>query len=278
MTGEFYITKEFLKQYKPCPDSYKWFCEHYPNGGKYQEILDKLCNSDRLYNAVWLLNHLGKTDDVLEIDTIDNPEKNICFAGSVRVKNNIRLLSIRTGGNIRVEGDIQTGEYIESGEYIKAQGSIKADRSIKAIGSIQAGKSINSAIYIEAGEFIKADRCIESAWYIKAGEYINAGIHVKSSGYITSNQYIKAGGSIQAGWHVEADWSIEAGRSINGGGSIKAGRHIEAGMHISSGKDDGIYAGLNVPLSKQREYGYIAADSKPKNVICGYFKGRYFNT
>ena len=39
MTGNFLITKEFLKELSPCTDGYRWFCETYPDGGKYQEIL-----------------------------------------------------------------------------------------------------------------------------------------------------------------------------------------------------------------------------------------------
>lgn len=152
MTGEYYITKELLKQYKPCTDGYRWFCEHYPNGGKYQEILDRLCDDNRVADAHWLLDRIGVTDDVLEIDTLEDANKNICFAGSVVVENDIKVKTI------------------EAGRFIRAGG------------------------YIEAGEFIKA------------------------------------------------------------------------------GEDYGIYAGLNISLSRQKEHGYITADSKPDNIMCGYWK------
>jgi len=194
MTGEYYITKELLKQHSPCIDGYRWFCENYPNGGKYQEILDKLCDHDRFADACWLLDKIGATTDILEIDTIEDSDKYICFAGSVIVKNEIKVKSIRAG------------ESIKAGGYIEASGSIEAGRSIKADWDIEAGGSI------------KAD------WYIEAGE------------------------------------------------SIKAGRYIEAGGYIEAGKDYGIYAGLNIRLSGQKEYGYITADSKPNNIMCGYWK------
>ena len=153
MTGDFLITKEFLKTLSPCVDGYKWFCETYPDGGKYQEILDKLCELDRFCDACWLLDKVGATDDVLEIDSIDDKEKNICFAGSIIASKNLILKNIKSGG------------YIEACRYI------------------------------------------------------------------------------------EADWSIEAG------------------------EDFGVYAGLRVRMSDMKESGYIKAQEKPKNIMCGYWEG-----
>ncbi len=176
MTGEYYITKELLKQHSPCIDGYRWFCENYPNGGKYQEILDKLCADNRFNDACWLLDEMGATTDELEINTLEDDNKLICFAGSVIVENRIKVESIRVGGGIK------------------------------------------------------------AGWYIKAGEGINA------------------------------SWYIKAGEDIVAGGDIKAGGYIEAG------NDYGIYAGLNVRLSEQEQYGYITAKEKPENIMCGNWK------
>ena len=170
MTGEYYITKELLKQHSPCIDGYRWFCENYPNGGKYQEILDKLCADNRFNDACWLLDEMGATTDELEINTLEDDNKLICFAGSVIVENRIKVESIRVGADIKAGGDIEAGGYI------------------------------------------------------------------------------KAGGD------------IEAGAFIKGGGYIKAGN------------DYGIYAGLNVRLSEQEQYGYITAKAKPQNIMCGNWK------
>ena len=105
MTGDFLITKEFLKELSPCTDGYRWFCETYPDGGKYQEILDRLCELDRFCDAHWLLDKVGVTDDVLEIDSIDDKEKNICFAGAVIVKESLVLKNIEAGGFIKAGED-----------------------------------------------------------------------------------------------------------------------------------------------------------------------------
>ena len=147
MTGDFLITKEFLKELSPCTDGYRWFCETYPDGGKYQEILDRLCELDRFCDARWLLDKVGATDDVLEIDSIDDKEKSICFAGTIIASKNLTLKK------------------------------------------------------------------------------------------------------------------------------IKAGEHIKAGGYIEAGKDYGVYAGIGVILSDMKKSGYVKAQEKPENLMCGYWEG-----
>ena len=254
MTGEYYITKDLLKQHSPCEDGYRWFCENYPNGGKYQEILDKLCDDNRFGDACWLLSKIGATTDILELDTLEDHNKQICFAGSIKVRDTIRVLNIKAGG------------HIEAGEYIGASGYIEAGGYIKAGEDIEAGEGINASWGIKAGGDI------EAGWDIKAGENINAGA------------FIKAGEDINAGLDIEAGWGIKAGEDIKGGGDIKAGEDIvavwgikagwsiEAGGYIKAGNDYGIYAGLNVRLSEQEQYGYITAKAKPENIMCGNWK------
>ena len=120
MTGDFLITKEFLKTLSPCTDGYRWFCETYPDGGKYQEILDRLCELDRFCDARWLLDKVGATNDVLEIDSIDDKEKNICFAGTIIARKDLILKNIKAGEYIKTSEYIEAGGYIEAGECIKA--------------------------------------------------------------------------------------------------------------------------------------------------------------
>lgn len=127
MTGDFLITKEFLKELSPCTDGYRWFCETYPDGGKYQEILDRLCELDRFCDACWLLDKVGATDDVLKIDSIDDKGKNICFAGTIIVSKYLILKNIKAGESIKASEDygvyaglrMRISDMKESG-YIKA--------------------------------------------------------------------------------------------------------------------------------------------------------------
>lgn len=110
MTGDFLITKEFLKTLSPCTGGYRWFCETYPDGGKYQEILDKLCELDRFDDACWLIDEVGETVDVLEIDSIYDKGKSICFAGTIIARKNLVLKNIKAGWSIKADGYIETGE------------------------------------------------------------------------------------------------------------------------------------------------------------------------
>ncbi len=140
MTGDFLITKEFLKELSPCTDGYRWFCEAYPDGGKYQEVLDNLCEIDRFDDAFWLLRKVGATDDVLELDSIDDKEKNICFAGTIRASKYLILKNIKAGGSIEAGGYIEAGE--DYGVYaglrvrisdMKEKGYVKAQEKPKNI-------------------------------------------------------------------------------------------------------------------------------------------------
>ena len=52
----------------------------------------------------------GATDDVLEIDSIDDKEKNICFAGTIIASKNLILKNIKAGGSIKAGWSIKAGE------------------------------------------------------------------------------------------------------------------------------------------------------------------------
>ena len=132
MTGDFLITKEFLKTLSPCTDGYRWFCETYPDGGKYQEILDRLCELDRFCDARWLLDKVGATNDVLEIDSIDDKEKNICFAGTIIASKYLILKNIKAGGSIEAGEDygVYAGLRMRISD-MKERGYIKAHENPK---------------------------------------------------------------------------------------------------------------------------------------------------
>lgn len=139
MTGDFLITKEFLKELSPCTDGYRWFCETYPDGGKYQEILDRLCELDRFDDACWLLNKVGATNDVLEIDSIDDKEKSICFARTIIASKDLTLKNIKAGGFIKAGKSIEASEYIEAGENYGVYAGLRVRISdMKEIGYIKA--------------------------------------------------------------------------------------------------------------------------------------------
>lgn len=92
------------------------------------------------------------------------------------------------------------------------------------------------------------------------------------------------GGSISALGHIlvlgdliALNGNIQAGKSIAALGAIKSGKYVKAGefvfsdSEISTAADYGIFAGLCLPRSKWAECGYIAASTKPQNILAGKF-------
>ena len=52
------ITKDRLKAWRACSDGYRWFLEHFPQGGRFAAVHAAL-NADKRYSdAGWLLDHV----------------------------------------------------------------------------------------------------------------------------------------------------------------------------------------------------------------------------
>ena len=245
MTGKCIITRDHLAQLGACESGMDFFDQTYPEGkAEYQDMLDKAVAGGRTDYAAWLLEEVGPTEDVLEVEEINSKELDVVFAGRVCVKLGIIVRRLIAGWGI------EAGCGIEAGEGIKAGCGIKADWGIEAGWGIKAGCGIEAGWGIEAGEGIKAGCGIEAGWGIEAG----CGI--------------EAGEGIKAGCGIKADWGIEAGWGIKAGCGIKAGWGIEAGEGIKAGWEHGIYAGLRVKVTN-REYRAIRAKNKPDNIMCG---------
>lgn len=62
------ITLDTLTELGACDEGKEFFAEHHPEGGEYQKVLDAACEHDHSNFAGWLLNKLGPTDAVLDVD------------------------------------------------------------------------------------------------------------------------------------------------------------------------------------------------------------------
>ena len=94
---------------------------------------------------------------------------------------------------------------------------------------------------------------------------------VKGSIIALAGSGIEAGSVIKAGWGIKAGEGIKAGSGIEAGWGIEAGEGIKAGSGIKAGEDCGIFAGLNIFVSKWIESALIIAKEKPKNIISGWW-------
>ena len=64
MNGTFRITLAYLKELGACRDGQRAFQKAFPDGGEYQEVLDRCAEEGRLDFAGWLFSLVGPTKDV----------------------------------------------------------------------------------------------------------------------------------------------------------------------------------------------------------------------
>ena len=116
MEGKYLMTLDLLKANYACEEGQREVERVFPNGGEYQQVLDRCADEDRMDFAQWLMNVCGPSDDVRTFDEdFDEPDKNIAFAGTVQFKRVARAKSILAGGGIEAGWGIQAGRGIEAG-------------------------------------------------------------------------------------------------------------------------------------------------------------------
>ena len=151
MNGTFKITLAYLKELGACREGQREFQRAFPDGGEYQEVLDRCAEEDRVDLGRWLLEHVGPTEDVrVYEEAIDDADKNIIFAGGLDFRAEVKIRSLLSGCGIKA------GDGIKAGRGIKADCGIKAGWGIKAGDGIKAGRGIKAGWGIEAGD----DFCI----------------------------------------------------------------------------------------------------------------------
>lgn len=147
MKGSQLITLNFLKAHDACAEGRREFGRVFPDGGEYQQVLDRCADEDRMDFAQWLMKVCGPSDDVRTFDEdFDEPDKNIAFAGTLDFKKGANVKRILAGWGIKAGDGIKAGWGIEAGD------GIKAGRGIKAGLGIEAGWGIKAGDDIEAGE------------------------------------------------------------------------------------------------------------------------------
>ncbi len=121
MKGTFRITSDYLKEIGACNQGVSAFKKAYPDGGEYQEILDRCCAEGHSDWAMWLLYKVGATDDVRTYDEFVSDEKlEIVFAGRIEFKIGATIRRLIAGTGIEAGWGIKAGEGIEAGWGIKA--------------------------------------------------------------------------------------------------------------------------------------------------------------
>src|SRR5690606_40530044 len=106
---------------------------------------------------------------------------------------------------------------------------------------------------------------------IKCDQGIKAGGKVEAEHDIVVARGIQAGESIVAGNHIETGWGMLAGCDIVADGSIKAGEGLAAAGRIAAGLGHGVYAGLRVRLDAWADAARGVAQTRPDQLISGYW-------
>lgn len=130
MDGTFFITLDYLKQLGACREGQREFQRVFPNGGQYQEVLDRCAEENRIDFGLWLFGRIGKTEDerVYE-EEIDDLNLNIIFAGKVKFKYGAKIKRLLSGLGIEAGLGINAGEGIEAGKDFCIFAGLKVRKS-----------------------------------------------------------------------------------------------------------------------------------------------------
>ena len=110
MKGSQLITLDFLKAHDACAEGRREFERVFPDGGEYQQVLDRCADEDRMDFAQWLMNVCGPSDDVRTFDDdVNEPDKNIAFAGTLYFKKGANVKRILAGDGIKAGCGIKAG-------------------------------------------------------------------------------------------------------------------------------------------------------------------------
>ena len=140
MTGKFIITRDRLAQLGACKSGMDFFDKTYPDGqAEYQDMLDKAVTGGHTDYATWLLDKIGPTEDILEVEEINEKELDIVFAGRIFIKLGVVVRRLIAGKGIKAGKGIEAGEGIEAGLGIEAGRGIEAGWGIEAGRGIEAG-------------------------------------------------------------------------------------------------------------------------------------------
>ena len=124
MKGTFKITLDYLKELGACKEGQQEFRRVFPDGGEYQEVLDRCAAEGRLDFGRWLLEHVGPTDDARRYDEdVDTPDKIIMFAGQIEFKGYVTAQSILAGGGIKAGAGI-SHVHVSEASWVRRQGKV----------------------------------------------------------------------------------------------------------------------------------------------------------
>jgi hypothetical protein len=149
------FTKSLIKSKNPCTDGFRWYLRHHKDGSDYQQVLDDLVRDGRVEDACWLLDQLGPTHTLLELDDLEADD--FVHAGSILVRGSIEVRSLlRVGGSIRCGGTIRAGEDVVAGDGLRVDGGLNCEGNLRSGAGVVSGWHVIVGGCVDAGE-LKVD-------------------------------------------------------------------------------------------------------------------------
>lgn len=286
-SGPMLLTTSLIKGKSPCVDGFRWYLRHHADGTDYQDVLDSLVAAGRVDDACWLLDQIGPTSAVLEVDAV--AADHLVFAGTVVARRDIETGSLlRAGRAIHSGGGIRAGAIV-AGTDIRSAAGIRSDGALEAGGDIDAGWSIEAAGHVRCGGKLRSRADVTCAGSLDAGCAVVAGGDLLVEGSVQCGGSMSAGGllrsgadirvalgllgraRIECGRHLEAGWGIKAAEAIVAQGCIRAGESLCAEDEIRAGCGYGVFAGLSVPRDAWECSARVSARTKPAQLLSGWW-------
>ncbi|MDB5915238.1 MAG: hypothetical protein JWP22_3913 [Ramlibacter sp.] len=282
------FTKSFVKAKNPCADGFRWYLRHHREGSDYQKVLDDLVNAGRVEDACWLLEKVGATNTVLELDRLEADA--VVYAGSIHVRGSIEVAStLRAGGFIRCGGFLRAGSHVHAGDDIKAGGGLNCGADLRCAGSVLANWHVNVAGQIQAGAlkvggsvscggrmeiagpaWVKGDLLVGGDLTARA---LSVRGRVESTGSLRVTEGVVCDDDLACGMHLDAGRGIRSAGDIVAAGAIRAGESLDAEGRIQAGDGYGVFAGLSVQREDWATSARVRALQMPGALMSGFWSG-----
>ena len=280
------FTKSFVRSKNPCAEGFRWYLRHHRDGSDYQQVLDDLVRDGRVEDACWLLDKVGPTNTVLELDRLE--ADTMVYAGSIKVRGSIEVRSmLRAGGSVRCGGTIRAGTDVRAGDDIRAAAGLNCAGDLRCTGSFVAGWHVIVGGRVEAGD-LKVDgdvscasrMVVEGAALVRGNLLVGGDCSAKalsvrgsleSAGSLRTWQGLVCDGDIVCGMHLDAALGIKGGGDVLARGAIRTGEGIESAGSIRAGDGYGVFAGLCVQREEWETSARVSARRTPAALMSGFW-------
>ncbi len=284
------FTRNFIRSKSPCADGFRWFLRNHHPGSNYQHVLDTLVDAGRVDDACWLLDQLGPTNTLLQVDFLS--AEAVVFAGTIEARRGIDVGAVlRAGRSIRSGGGIAAGSALVAGDELRSRGAIRAggriatggdvhaEWGVEAGGRFECGGNLKSAglvtaregLRVEGDASVRDDLLVEGD--LECGKALRVTGRIAASGDLRVASGIECGVAVEAGRHLDAGLGIRASGPISAGGAIRAGESIWTEGELSAGPGYGVYAGLAVALDAWESSAAVTARTRPAHLLSGHWCG-----